>query len=301
MACTALQEIQLDVAHLAADVRADRVLQHLAGAGRDGVAEGVLRLVTIGIVTDHLAAAVTDTLTDGDDDILADCELTPEIGDEVVEIERTLLKIDEIRNVAVCALGEGCSRRQPAGIPAHHLDDDDVRCIVYLELSLQLGDGGRDILRGGAEAWAVIDAVEVVIDGFRCADHDDVRNMMLLNIIRELPDGIHRVVAADIDEIADLVLLEDADERLELRRILCRILQLETAGAKCSGRGHGQGVEHVLDVFDAAQIQELFTQYTLDTIACTEHLAHLRVSDGGLDDAGQRGVDGGRRSTGLCD
>ena len=299
MACTALQEIQLDVAHLAADVRADRVLQHLAGAGCDGVAEGVLRLVTIRIVADHLATAVTDTLTDGDDDILADRELTPEIGDEVIEIERTLLEIDEIRNIAVCVLGEGRRRRQPAGIPAHHLDDDDVRCIVYLELALQLRDGGRDILRGRAEARAVIDTIEVVIDGLRCADHDDVRDVMLLNIIRELPDSIHRVVAADIDEVADLVLLEDADERLELRRVLCRILQLETAGAECSGRGHGQCVEHVFDVFDAAQIQELFTQYALDTIACTEHLAHLRISEGGLDDAGQCGVDGGRRSTGL--
>ena len=95
------------------------------------------------------------------------------------------------------------------------------------------------------------------------------------------------------------MLLEDADERLELRRVLCRILQLETAGAECSGRGHGQCVEHVLDVFDAAQIQELLTQHALNTIACTEHLTHLRISEGGLDDAGQCGVDGGRRSTGL--
>ena len=71
----------------------------------------------------------------------------------------------------------------------------------------------------------------------------------------ELPDGIHRVVSADIDEIADLMLLEDADELLELRRVLCRILQLEAAGAECGGRGHGQGGEHVLDMFDAAQIQ----------------------------------------------
>ena len=97
------------------------------------------------------------------------------------------------------------------------------------------------------------------------------------------------------------MLLEDADELLELRRVLCRILQLEAAGAECGGRGHGQGGEHVLDVFDTAQIQELLTQHALDTIACTEHIAYLRVLDGGFDDAGQRGVDGRRRSTGLCD
>ena len=97
------------------------------------------------------------------------------------------------------------------------------------------------------------------------------------------------------------MLLEDTDELLELRRVLRRILQLETAGAECGGRGHGQGVEQVLDVFDAAQIQELLTQHALDTIACTEHIAYLRIPDGGLDDAGQRGIDGRRRSTGLCD
>ena len=133
--------------------------------------EGIRRLVTVSIVADHLSAAVTDTLADSDDDVLADRELAPEIRDEVIEIERTLLEIDEIRNVAVCALGE-CGRcRQPAGIPAHHLDDDDVRCIVYLELTLQLGDGGCDILRGRTEARTVIDTVEVVIDGLREADH----------------------------------------------------------------------------------------------------------------------------------
>ena len=62
-------------------------------------------------------------------------------------------------------------QRDPAGVPAHHLDDE--RAVVRLGGGVQAVDRlGRDVDRG-VEAEGVVGRVEVVVDGLRHADDAD--------------------------------------------------------------------------------------------------------------------------------
>ena len=99
----------------------------------------------------------------------------PDLGDE-----------DEVR-----AAGETAERRDPAGVAAHGLDDDDavVRARGRAQAIERVGDD-RD---RGIEADAEVRLREVVVHGLR---HADDRDALLVEPLRHA----QRVVAADRDE-----------------------------------------------------------------------------------------------------
>ena len=118
----------------------------------------------------------------------------------------------------VGAAGDAAHDRDPARVPAHHLDDHDA--VVGLRGRVQpvdrLGGDGE----GRVEAERVVGRGEVVVDRLR---HADDRERMLL----EEPRGdAERVLAADGDEAVEplrLDVLEDAlDAVLELVRVRAR-------------------------------------------------------------------------------
>ena len=59
-------------------------------------------------------------------------------------------------------------QRDPAGVPAHHLDDEHP--VVRLGRRVQPVDRVDRDLHGGVEAERVVGGVEVVVDGLRYAD-----------------------------------------------------------------------------------------------------------------------------------
>ena len=82
---------------------------------------------------------------------------------DLVDVERPLGHEDRVG-----AAGDTRVRRDPAGMAAHHLDDEDA--VVRLGGRVQAVDRvGRD-LDGGVEAERVVGAVEVVVDRLRHAD-----------------------------------------------------------------------------------------------------------------------------------
>ena len=86
--------------------------------------------------------------------------------------------------------------RDPAGVPAHHLDDHDA--VVRLGGRVQAVDRlGRDRDRG-VEPERVVGAVEVVVDRLRDADDREA----VLRV--QLRGDAERVLAADRDERVEL-------------------------------------------------------------------------------------------------
>ena len=80
---------------------------------------------------------------------------------------------------------------------------------------------------------------QVVVDRFRHTDAND-RVAHLLGDLRHLPRGVHRVVAAVVKEIADVVRLEHLDQALVLGLVLLQALQLVTAGTEGAARRMAQ-------------------------------------------------------------
>ena len=192
MARTALQKIQLNGPHLAADVFLHRMLQHPGRTGCNLVSEGIQsagtavaalprRLVQTAVLAEHAAGAVADSLGYRHHDAAVRFQLRPDILNEAREVEGNLGEVNQIGHPGILVLGQSRRCREPACISAHELHDNDVGCIINHQLPLQLRHGGRDVLGRRAEAGTVINAEEIVVDGLRCADHLNVRDAPCTN------------------------------------------------------------------------------------------------------------------------
>ena len=87
----------------------------------------------------------------------------------------------------------------------------------------------RDVLRDRAEAGAAVGDRQVVVDGLRHVDRLDADSRSVLGELRHLEAGVGRVVAAVVEEVADVVRLEHLDQALVLRAVVLEPLQLVAA------------------------------------------------------------------------
>jgi hypothetical protein len=97
-------------------------------------------------------------------------------------------------------------QRDPAGVPAHDLDDE--RAVVRLGGGVQPVDGVDGDLHRGVEAEGVVGGAEVVVDRLR--DADDVQAGR-----GQLGRDAEGVLAADRDQRVDAGLLEVAADLLD--------------------------------------------------------------------------------------
>ena len=105
-------------------------------------------------------------------------------------------------------------QRDPAGVPAHDLDDE--RAVVRLGRRVQPVDRLRRDVHRGVEAERVIGCAEVVVDRLRHADHVHAE-------FGELRRHAERVLATDRDERVDAqigeVRLDLLDAAVDLERV----------------------------------------------------------------------------------
>ena len=183
---------------------------------------------------------------------------------------------------------------------AHDLDDRHGRDAVDARIADDLLRGRGHILRRRAEARRMVGDGQVVVDGLRHADHADVRADMV-QIRRELHDGIHRIVAADVDEDLDAVGIERGEDLLVDVGILLKGGQLVAAGAE-HGRGRLAQELHVLiGADDGLQIDELVPDHPLDAVDRAEDRVDLLGEQSLLEDPDEARVDGAGGAAGLCD
>ena len=96
---------------------------------------------------------------------------------------------------------------KPAGVLPIILPTQPTQKYKLLR-QIALHNSGGDIFRRAGIAGAMVGAVKVVIDGFRNADNVAVPTRTV-QILADFIAGIHTVVAAVIEEIADIVFFEN--------------------------------------------------------------------------------------------
>ena len=120
------------------------------------------------LCSDHLAVERLRALGDHDDRRVLVLEPLLDVAGDLVDVELPLRQQDHVG-----ATGEAGVQRDPAGVPAHHLDHQ--RAVVRLGGGVQPVDRlHRDVDRG-VEAEGVVGRAEVVVDRLRHADDVDAQ------------------------------------------------------------------------------------------------------------------------------
>ena len=181
---------------------------------------------------------------------------------------------------------------------AHDLHDADHAGVVHPRVVVDLHAAGGDILGGGGEAGAVVRAEQVVVDGLGHA-HDAALIAHLLHILADFVAGVHGVVAAVVEEVAHIVLLEDLQNALVVGVVRVGVRDLVAAGAQ----GGGGGVEQQLQLGGVllGHINEPVVEHALDAVLRAVDLGDGLVVQSGTDHAVGAGVDDRSGAAGLAD
>ena len=171
-------------------------------------------------------------------------------------------------------LGQRGGRRQPAGRTAHRLEDH-----VLIDAFHVAGEHAGLLDRKGhvagraAEAGRVVGAAQIVVDRLGHA-HADQFVALLAAIALHAMDGVHRVVAADEEEIADVVPAEHVQDARESRR-----------PSACAGNFPGPNWACVRRPLDRgrrlpAQVDQFAAHEALDAEAHAQHAVRWPVAAG---------------------
>src|SRR6187455_3420609 len=170
----------------------------------------------------HADRAITVLLDDGVD-----------AREKLVRIEYEFGEEQDLRRVAGLFGGKSARRGDPARMPAHDFEHEDLGRGARHRRDVVTGfaNAGRHVFRDGAEARAAVGHDQIVVDGFGYA-HANHRITERAGNLRDLVRGVGRVVAAVIEEIADVVRLEYFDQPFVLGAIFLQALQLVAARAE---------------------------------------------------------------------
>ena len=293
MGAAALEEGELDAADLGAGLFFHDGGQQRSQTAELGMAEAV-GSAGLGF-RDEAAVSVVDTLGDCDYAVALLLIYTGGVGKELVHVEVSLRQVNEVGPAADEA-GKSGAGREPAGVAAHDLNYDYHARVVDMRVLVDLGAGGGDVLRRAAEAGAVVGVVEVIVDGLGHA-HDAAFITALLHETAYLVAGVHGVVAAVIEEVAHVILLEYLKNTLVVGVIFFGIGHLVAAGAELGGGGVHEQAELVGILL--AHVVELVLEHALDAVGGAVDLRDAVCVKRSPDDAVGAGVDDGGRTSGL--
>src|SRR5205807_7380743 len=118
-----------------------------------------------------------------------------------------------LRRVALPLGGEAASSSDPPRVPAHHFHDEDTGGGLRHrgDVETRLANRGRDVFRNRPEARTVVGDRQIVVDGLGNA-HADERVSEFFADLRDLPGSIRGIVAAVVEEVADVVRPEYLDQ-----------------------------------------------------------------------------------------
>ena len=220
----------------------------------------------------------------------------------LLERDGPLGQVDLQRHLAM-RVGEAGRRGDKADFAAHRLQDEDrVGRAAAGVLFVGKLHRVRPVAGRAAVAGRVVDELEravadVVVDRLGDADADEVQ-APLVGEFGDLVGRVHRVVAADVAEIADVVGLEDFDQAVEV--LLLRFAELVAAGADRAGRRrHPQQGDFVGGL--AGEVEQFFLEHAFDAVPAGVDRADLRKAAGRLDQPAEAVVDHGRRAARLGD
>ena len=266
VAGAALQGGKLDAAGLGVQIAGHDVGQIAGGAGQGLVAESVHCVDIVGQLTDIAAILELDALRHRDDDAGLLLLHHAHLLDEVLHMEGDFGQADHVHALAVVALGQCGGGGQPAGVAAHDLDDGDILGAVDGGVADDLLHHHADVLGRRAVAGSVVGDHQIVVDGLRHAHEADVA-LDALAVLSQLADGVHRVVAADVEEAADVQLFEDGEELLVQGLVGVPVGQLVAAAAEEAGGGALEQLDVEVIGQQGGQVHDPLLQQTGDAVA----------------------------------
>lgn len=288
----ALGHAELDGAGLeGGEVLLDEGLEVVAGAAELGVAKGVGGLGG----GDVVAVGIDEAFAYDDEAGFFAFEDALDVVDKFLGAEGDLGEVDEVGGVVrvVAAFGEGGAGGDPAGVAAHDLDDlDEVVLAHGFVIAGDFADGGGDVFDDGAVAWAVVGDGEVVIDGF--GDADDAKGVALfLGEFGDLVGSVLGIVAAGVEEVADIVGLKDFEDAFEVGLFF----EFVAAGAEGGAGGVAEAADGLLGL--GSEINEVFVEDAEDAVEAAVDFLDFAVVQGFGDYAGDAGIDDGGGASGL--
>ena len=272
------------------------------------MAEHVLHTALIALA--HVSTvSKTNTLGYGDNQIGLLLEGGTNVVEECLHREYGLGQINEIGSSTAQNTGQSRGSGQPACVTSHNLYDGNGGNGVYRTVTDNLLHLGSDELSSASEAGSVVGTGQIVIDGLGKTNHTHIV-IVGSDIAAQLFYGIHRIVAADIEEVANVVLTELLDQSIKESLILGGIGQLFTAGTKTGCGSLGENLQFllvgsaVLIFKDLTEIYNASVEEALDTVThtvqfCDASLGFLRECT--ADHTRQSCIDGGGRTAGLAD
>ena len=121
-----------------------------------------------------------------------------------------------------------------------------------------------------------------------------------LAVAAELGDGVHRVVAADVEHRADVVLVKKGEQLDVGRAVRFGVGQFVAAAAQEAGRRPFEQFDAHPVVQQDIEVHDLLLEQALDAILHPVHFAGAQAA-GRLVDPRQAGVDDGGGAAGLAD
>ncbi len=289
MARGTLEVVRHRVVVLVAEFRLDQRRHHRRDPAELGVTEGV----GAALVGEEGAVGMAHALGDHHHTVAVALHRVMYPRQEGLAVEGHFRQQDDVGRVALFLAGQPRGRGDPARVPAHGLEHEDLGGGLghgaHVEPGLPGGHG--DVLGHRAEAGAGVRAGEVVVHRLGDADTGH-RVAQALADLRDLVGGVLGVAAAVVEEVADVVGLEDLDQALVLGAVLLQALELVACRAERPRRGvaqRGDGLGRLL-----AGVDELLVECPEDArLAGVDGADGVRVGARGLDDATGGGVDDG--------
>ena len=182
-------------------------------------------------LTNVSAIGKMNSLGHRDNDVGMLFESRSYVSKELVHIEVSLGKVNEVGSDSVYYSSDCCRSGKPARITSHDLNDGNRLCGVYRAVADDLLHGGCDIFSRRAKAGCMVGNDKVIVDGLGNTD-DPHLVIVSLGILGKLCNGIHRIVSANIEEVSDVVFLEYLKELFVNLVALSYLRKLLTARAK---------------------------------------------------------------------
>src|SRR5258706_11391229 len=219
--------------------------------------------------------------------------------EELLLVELDLGKKEYLRRVAFPVGGEAAGCGDPPRVPAHYFHHEDPRRSLRHrgDVEPRFANRGRNVFRDRPETRAVVGDRKIVVDGLGNA-HANERVSELFADLRDLPSGVRGIVAAVVEEEADVVGPEYVDQALVMCPVFIDTFQLVAPRAERATRRGLEPRDRRCGL--AAGVDQVLGERTDDAVAAGVDLADaVSVLARGLDHARGTRVDDGGHPTRL--
>ena len=156
---------------------------------------------------------------------------------------------------------------------SHKFHNSDRLLLVYRSIQRDLTHGSRHIFCRAAVAWRMIRQDQVIVDSLRNTDKANVTSVMGC-VAGKLADGIHGIIAANVQKITDLHPVEFVKNGL-IKSIRQAFRKLIAAGTEIRRRSQLQKLQFRFRK-TLSQVDRMILQHSLNAVDHSIHMVDFR-------------------------